>query len=724
MYYSTPSLPWAIPSHEGWDCRSRFDIIIPSMAFFSTLLLAVLTNAATLSDALQKGTHGMSFDIEAVVVSDCMPNDRDFAVMDGSGPVIVSKVRDQTNWLIRAGERIRARGTFNSSIGNHIYADCTSISNIGRAAPPPTLKATLKQVLSGKCDARVVSTSGMLRDYFMDELDDQWVYLIMNEGSETLYAVFHKKTSDEDLSRLDRLIGANITITGLCDPRPSGYRRRIGRVVRVQGIEAIKCNSAIPADPFSAPLVGSIYTIQPAELPKTGRRRTSGRVLAVWRKSHLIIQTAEKTYSRIDLAQDCPPKVGDTIEAVGFPETDLYHINLSRAIWRNISIPSVQAEEANDISARDITFNYAGHPGINAGLFGKAVRVKGMVRSLPSVGTNDGRLYMESDGIVIPVDISATPSSIHDISIGCQIRVSGICVMEVENWRPNLVFPHINEVFIAACHPGDLEVLSRPPWWTPGRLAIVTLSILMVLCGVLIWNRSLKALAERRGKALAHEELEHLASDLKASERTRLAVELHDSISQNLSGVSMELDTALNGEEPMPPSATGHLLRASKTLDSCRVELRNCIWDLRSHALDETDMNKAIRIALGPTIGAAKLFVRFNAPRTRFTDNTARTILNIVRELASNAIRHGHATEVRVAGSLDGETLKFSVQDNGCGFNPANRPGMPDGHFGLQGIEDRVATFEGHMDISSTAQSGTKVTIAFTAAINEDKEKI
>ena len=694
------------------------------MTFFSTLFLSVLTNAAALSDALQKGAYGTPFDIKAVVVSDCRPNDYDFAVMDDSGSVVISPVKGQTNRTIRAGELIRARGTLNSSAVNHIYADCTSISNIGHSLPPPILKVTFNQVLSGKCDARVITTSGMLRDYFMDELDNQWVYLILNEGNETLYVVFHKETDDEDLNRLDRLIGAKITITGLCDPRPSGYRRLIGRLVRIQGIDSIECNSTIPAAPFDVPLVGSIYNIQPAELPSMGRRRTTGRVLAVWRRNRLIIKTPTGTCSRINLAQDNPPRVGDMVEVVGFPETDLYHINLSRAIWRQIDTPAIQAEEAYDISANDITVNHLGHPGINAGLFGKAVRIKGMVRSLPSIGTGDGRLYMESDGMVIPVDISANPSSADDITIGCMIRVSGICVMEVDNWQPNLIFPHINEVFMVVRRPEDIEVLSRPPWWTPGRLVIVMLSILMALCGVLVWNRSLKALAERRGKALAHEELEHLASDLKASERTRLAVELHDSISQNLSGISMELDTALNVDETMPPSATEHLLRASKTLDSCRIELRNCIWDLRSHALDENDMNKAIRLALGPTIGKAKLFVRFNVPRTRFTDNTTRTILNIVRELASNSVRHGHATEVRVAGSLEGETLRFSVQDNGCGFDLAKRPGVQDGHFGLQGIEDRVANFEGSMDISSGPQSGTKVTIAFNATIDEDKEKI
>ena len=174
----------------------------------------------------------------------------------------------------------------------------------------------------------------------------------------------------------------------------------------------------------------------------------------------------------------------------------------------------------------------------------------------------------------------------------------------------------------------------------------------------------------------------------------------------------MELDTALNGDENLPPGATQHLSRASKTLDSCRVELRNCIWDLRSRALDEPDMDRAIRVALSPTVGKARLLVRFDVPRSSFDENTARTILNIVRELASNAIRHGHADEIRVAGSLDGDTLRFSVSDDGTGFDPENCPGVMEGHFGLQGIEERVNFFNGEMRIVSSPGKGTQVSIA------------
>jgi len=692
----------------------------------STVFLAVaaLTNVTALSDALQKGAAGEPFEIEATVVSDCGPAARNFAVMDSSGVVIISPERNQTNSTFHAGEIIRASGRINASYDNHIYADCTTISSIGLGTAPATLDATLAQIADGGCDARIVRTSGMLRDFFVDEIDDHAFFLILNDGSETLYAVMDKNIRGENFSWLDGLIGTRITISGLCDPRPSGYRRRIGRIIRTDSIAELKSSKPASTDPFDVPPIGSIHNIQPVELSKMGRRKAIGRVLAAWKKSKLILQTPENTISRVDLAQAELPDIGETIEVVGFPDTDLYNINLSRAIWRKAETLKVKAPKANIISAKDLTFARLGRTGINAGLHGSLVSIEGTVRSLPSIATDDMRLYIENENVVIPIDVSAHPHSADGIEIGCKIRATGICVMEVENWRPNLVFPHIKEVMIVTRTPGDIVVLELPPWWTPAKFAEVIGSLVAILLSVLLWNRSLHSLAGKRGKALATEEVARLASDLKSSERTRLSVELHDSIAQTLSGISMELDTALNGDEPLPPTVVQHLSRASKTLDSCRVELRNCIWDLRSRALDEPDMNRAIKVALGPTVGKTNLGVRFNVPRSQFTENTARTILNIVRELASNAIRHGRATEVWIAGSLDGETLRFSVRDNGSGFDPYAHPGVAEGHFGLQGIEERVAALDGQMEISSTPGTGTKVVITIHAAIDEDREKI
>ena len=186
----------------------------------------------------------------------------------------------------------------------------------------------------------------------------------------------------------------------------------------------------------------------------------------------------------------------------------------------------------------------------------------------------------------------------------------------------------------------------------------------------------------------------------------------------------MEIDTALRGDEPLPSAAAQHMGRALRTIDSCRGELRNCLWDLRSQALEEEDMNKAIRLTLSQTIGKANLSVRFNVPRSRFTDNTAHTLLRIIRELAANAVRHGHATEIKVAGSIENDVLKFSVRDNGCGFDPDACPGVLDGHFGLQGVRERVASFEGSIRIESAPGKGTRVSVSINTPQGNDKEKL
>jgi len=85
--------------------------------------------------------------------------------------------------------------------------------------------------------------------------------------------------------------------------------------------------------------------------------------------------------------------------------------------------------------------------------------------------------------------------------------------------------------------------------------------------------------------------------------------------------------------------------------------------------------------------------------------------MRIIRELVQNAVRHGGASIVKIAGSLEDGIIRFSVSDNGCGFDPATRPGILQGHFGLQGIRERVNQFNGEMEISSSPGKGAKIVV-------------
>ena len=99
-------------------------------------------------------------------------------------------------------------------------------------------------------------------------------------------------------------------------------------------------------------------------------------------------------------------------------------------------------------------------------------------------------------------------------------------------------------------------------------------------------------------------------------------------------------------------------------------------------------------------------------PRDRLTDNTAHTILRIIRELTVNAIRHGAAAEIKVAGSVENGRLNVSVRDDGTGFDPSSAPGVEQGHFGIEGIRERISAFKGTLRIDSAPGRGTKAVVS------------
>ena len=96
----------------------------------------------------------------------------------------------------------------------------------------------------------------------------------------------------------------------------------------------------------------------------------------------------------------------------------------------------------------------------------------------------------------------------------------------------------------------------------------------------------------------------------------------------------------------------------------------------------------------------------------------AHAILSIVRELAANAVNHGHARHIRVVGKVHEETLlRISVADDGSGFDPAHAADSADGHFGLDGIRERLRRFDGEMNIESSPGNGTTVSFCMRKAI-------
>lgn len=645
---------------------------------------------------------------------------------DSAGGFVLEDVPEPRPAL---GDIVFVRGrTFIDESNRQESVRSNVVTIVGHKQPPASRLTDATRISTGKDNFDLIRLHGFVSDIFRDENHADWNYMIVRHEGTPVY-VSVPDTGATPLSLLE-LIDAEVEITGVGLPHYGAERMFVGPHIETWSKDCIRVICPAPADPFTSPHLGDIFHVGPTELSKMRRHLVEGNVLAVWSRNKLLVREDGRRMLEVELSGDQPlPKAGTRIQAVGFPTTDLFRLNLRRALWKSAATTRTpQRDIAQDTTPADIFtddlgrhINAKGDRLLRQAFHGKLIRLRGIVRSLPSPVNGDGRMNLDCDSYLVPVDMSANPSAADGLVIGCELEATGVCIMETRNWGPNNLFPVFGGFTLVIRQPDDIRILSRPSWWTPTRLMIVIVSLFAALVAFFVWNRVLNRLAEKRGRQLFSEQIAHASEALKVGERTRLAVELHDSLSQNLAGLACQITAAKSAVPPNADAALRHLDTAERMLLSSRTELRRCLWDLRGDTLELDSMTDAIRKTILPVIGDAKLSLRFNVPRSRLLDSTAHSILCIIRELAANAIRHGLATQIRIAGEFHDDRLSFSVRDNGCGFDTTNYVGLAEGHFGLEGIRERVERLDGSFEISSTARAGTRAEIALPIPKHESE---
>ena len=560
------------------------------------------------------------------------------------------------------------------------------------------------RVLSGACEGERVCVQGVLASVATDSFDPEFSYVSLNTPAGML--CISVVNAEHPPAGLRRLLDAEVEFCGKA-MRFEQWRDNRLPYVCVRSNDAFRVLTPPPAAPFAP--TGRVFDVRLHRQPYRGTVLHSG------------IRRAFATHGRDDVTtirfsrDETPPPVGHLLTAVGFPGTGRHGLQLSETLFRAEPQPEQPPRTTQILELRPNELFSGGRtiPNIpNEFYHGKRIRIVGrLLRSANALAGRDG-LTLDCGSLTFSVDADDLgDDAVRTVESGSTVEMTGLCLFQ---FAPNDSGLPTREFLGFTLIPTDaaaVRVLSRPPWWTPGRLLAVISSLLALLVGIVIWNRILRHLVDRRSRELLRAQIATVSSELRVEERTRLAVELHDAISQNLSGAAMRVDAVRAFIDSDLDKARTCLDYASRTLVSCREELRNCIWDLRNRALDEKNLNEAIRRTLAPHLGDARLSVRFNVPRARLSENTLHALLRIIRELASNALRHGHAAHLSVAGAIEGEQLLFSVTDDGCGFDPANRLGIAEGHFGLQGIGERVRQMHGGMSIESKTGKGTRVAI-------------
>jgi two-component system, NarL family, sensor histidine kinase UhpB len=216
-------------------------------------------------------------------------------------------------------------------------------------------------------------------------------------------------------------------------------------------------------------------------------------------------------------------------------------------------------------------------------------------------------------------------------------------------------------------------------------------------------NAQLEASERERTRLLAR------TVEVAEQERMRIASELHDGPIQKLTVVGFNLERLGTRITRNEPGAEELIHKIRTDLQAQMFALRRVMSDLRPPILDERDLAAALNDCAQQVFAdasvecetACMLGSDWPAPELE----TA--IYRVVREALINVRRHADATRVTVAIERDGEALLLLVTDDGRGFDHAD----PDiEQFGLLGMQERIGSLGGRLEVDSVLGSGTRVT--------------
>jgi len=255
-------------------------------------------------------------------------------------------------------------------------------------------------------------------------------------------------------------------------------------------------------------------------------------------------------------------------------------------------------------------------------------------------------------------------------------------------------------------------VLSLPPWNIHSDL---TVSGLIRIVTFVLTSTVISGLTE----ALHHttNEWRRAEQDKETQilqERNRLAREIHDTLAQGLTGIIVQLQVAEDALLDDPEEAREYLRRAENLARESLAEARQSVHSLRpdilnrrglplafAHYIEQMAVSNGVRIdltveGLPPSAGGLPADLENN-------------LLRIGLEALTNAIKHAHASQIRVALSFARDEIRLSVKDDGRGFSLADAPS--EGGFGLTTMRERAERIDGQFQLQTEPGQGTEIVV-------------
>ncbi|HEV8354764.1 MAG TPA: GAF domain-containing sensor histidine kinase [bacterium] len=197
----------------------------------------------------------------------------------------------------------------------------------------------------------------------------------------------------------------------------------------------------------------------------------------------------------------------------------------------------------------------------------------------------------------------------------------------------------------------------------------------------------------------------------RVEERARLAREIHDTLAQGLTAITLHLEGALRHLGDRPDLSRQRLERALETARTSLEEARRSVLNLRAAPLAGKPLAEALRAVARAFTSESGIRVRVHAEATRpLPLRVEAEIFRIAQEALTNVRRHARATEVDLTLEYTPRRIRLTVEDNGAGFDPATVG--PDRH-GIVGMRERAALLGGGLRVASRRKGkrpGTRIT--------------
>lgn len=594
---------------------------------------------------------------------------------DSTGVTFLRAAKD--NPIVEPGDRLRIDGeTHNGLIIGGIRP--LRVQRLFSGPPLEAQPVTPDDLASGRFHYHWVSLTGVGRSVRSD--DENSATLRLQSASRIVEVRF-----DEALLDAASLVDAELRIKGLAAGDINDRRQLVLPYLRVASMADVEVLRKAPEDPFAVTEVALADLQRPEHTMH--RVKLRGVALAPPLAGGLFLRADDRSvFVRTDFTT---AKAGDEIEALGFVEMGAFSAQLADAQCRVIG--SQDAPPPLAAGVKELT------EGMDAELVTMQARV---LQRMDRESHAELLLQPGPPGLSVTAILrDEAPTS---LQVNAQVQVTGLCRVTNTKSGGYRAIPAAYSLWLRG--EDDLVLLQPAPWWTTQRLAFGLGGVALLALIGFVWAAILRRQVARQLAVIEAKAQREAITE----ERQRIAREFHDTLEQELAGLSLRLDAAT--PRVTDDKARSLLEQQRRLLQRLQTETRDFVWDLRDTSRTDAPLETALRslidhLQVNTTI---PLEFSFKGQPAKLPALMQHHLLRITREAVNNAIKYAKASTITVELDAQGDLLSLEISDDGRGFNVAAADAM-EGHFGIRGMRERARKLGADLRITSDELSGTVV---------------